>query len=171
MWASKTTALTSQMQRYLQIGKKVLIVNHKADTRYGHDVVSTHDGKQFPCVMTERLNDLLILSDFIEADAVFVDEAQWFEDASDFCRVAAENHGKDIVLAGLNGGFKRLAFQPISDLLPLCDSITHLKALCTICKDGTEAVFTRRKPHTINDPNIVGGSNLYDAVCRRHYLV
>lgn len=170
MWSSKTTALTSQLQRYLQIDKQVLVVNHVKDIRYGHDVISTHDQIKFPCLMVPCLMRLLELEQFHKADAIFIDEAQWFSDAREFCLKAAEEFGKDVILAGLNGGYKRDIFQPISELLPVCDEITHLKALCSCCKDGTEAVFTRRKPETADNPMLVGGKDLYDAVCRKHYI-
>jgi thymidine kinase len=46
--------------------------------------------------------------------------------------------------------------------------ITKLNALCSICKDGTEAFFSKRiiseKKQTL-----VGGSNAYIPVCRKHY--
>ena len=170
MWSSKTTALTSQLRRYLQIGKRVLVVNHATDTRYGHDVVSTHDQLVFPCMMRADLLGLLGTPEFQQADAIFVDEIQFFPDAREFCLAAAETHGKDVVVAGLNGGFMRNAFQSVGDLLPVADEIVLLKALCSVCRDGTEAMFTLRKPETRHSPVMVGGTDMYEAVCRRHYL-
>jgi len=43
-----------------------------------------------------------------------------------------------------------------------------LKALCKTCNDGTSAVFTK-KMITNNNIIEVGGSELYSAVCRKHY--
>ena len=54
-------------------------------------------------------------------------------------------------------------------LYPLCDSITKLKALCLMCNDGTEAIFSKR---IISDENqtSIGSVDKYMAVCRTCYF-
>ena len=53
-------------------------------------------------------------------------------------------------------------------LIPHAEKITKLNALCSICKDGTEAFFSKR---IISEQKqtLVGGSNAYIPVCRKHY--
>ena len=36
-----------------------------------------------------------------------IDEAQFFEDLYDFCREAADNDGKTVIVAGLDGDYLR----------------------------------------------------------------
>ena len=44
----------------------------------------------------------------------------------------------------------------IHKLIPLCDTITKLKAFCHICKDGTLAIFSKRLDSK-NDQTYIGG--------------
>ena len=52
---------------------------------------------------------------------------------------------KYIIVAGLNGCAKQKKFGFICDLIPLCNKITKLSAICTICNDGTPGDFTKIK--------------------------
>ena len=63
----------------------------------------------------------------------------------------------------------RKNFGQIHMLYPLCDSITKLKALCLMCNDGTEAIFSKR---IISDENqtSIGSVDKYMAVCRTCYF-
>lgn len=36
-----------------------------------------------------------------------IDEAQFFEDLYDFCEEAADNYGKTVIVAGLDGDYLR----------------------------------------------------------------
>ena len=56
----------------------------------------------------------------------------------------------------------------ILDLIPKCDNIIKLKALCQMCKDDTEGLFTMRLSKE-NEQISIGVDN-YIAVCRKHYL-
>ena len=50
------------------------------DNRYTCDSVTTHDGDKLPCVTSDRLLPLLHSIDFMSADVIAVDEAQFFPD-------------------------------------------------------------------------------------------
>ena len=170
MASGKSTTLHAQKSRLEQIGKTVLIVNHASDTRYKTGEMCTHDGRCCKCVSVSELLPLRETSEYATADVVTIDESQFFGDLAEFCRLAAEIDGKDVLAAGLSGGFKRQAFPSICELIPLADHVEYVKALCTICADGTTASFTLRKKEFRDDPNVVGGMDAYDAVCRTHYL-
>ena len=44
-----------------------------------------------------------------------------------------------------------------------------LSALCSICKDGTHAHFSKRIVKE-DKQNLVGSTESYISVCRKHYL-
>ena len=168
MFSGKSTALAQTVEQYKQIGKDIIVVNHSSDTRYGSTFLCTHDGTKIPCIMRTDLMGLLDLPEYQAASAVICDEIQFYGDAREFCLTAAERDGKDVIAAALNGGYMRQEFSTVSELLPIADVIEHKTALCTVCKNGTRACFTRRK--NLDAPHItVGGAELYKAVCRRHY--
>ena len=75
----------------------------------------------------------------------------------------------NIVIAGLDGDYKRNNFGEIHKLIPLCDNITKKKSLCLKCNNGNKALFSHRI--CSNDSQIlVGSENKYIPVCRKHYL-
>ena len=58
-------------------------------------------------------------------------------------------------------------FGHILELLPFCDTITHLKSYCTVSKDGTLAPFTKRIVDS-KEQELVGADDMYTAVCRKY---
>jgi thymidine kinase len=59
-------------------------------------------------------------------------------------------------------------FGNLYKLFSHADNIVFLTALCKVCNDGTHAIFTKK---IIPDDKIVdvGGAEMYQAVCRKHY--
>jgi hypothetical protein len=74
-----------------------------------------------------------------------------------------------VVCIGLDGDSDRLPFGRLLDLIPYANSVTKLTALCTRCNDGTPAPFTFRKATAAATQIQVGGTDTYEALCRKHY--
>jgi thymidine kinase len=99
---------------------------------------------------------------------LFIEEGQFFDDLYEFCIQAVERDGKHVIVCGLDGDFERRAFGHILDLVPIADTVDKLRALCAICKDGTEALFSKRLLAT-KELHVIGGLGDYLPVCRYHY--
>ena len=52
------------------------------------------------------------------------------------------NNKKQVYICGLDGDFKRDKFGKMLDLIPLCDKVTKLSAICVKCKHT--AIFSKR---------------------------
>ena len=76
-------------------------------------------------------------------------------------------YNKSVYVFGLDGDSKRQPFGDILKLVPQCDEIIKLKALCVLCKDGTYGLFTHRL--SSENTQIVIGSDNYISLCRFHY--
>jgi thymidine kinase len=74
---------------------------------------------------------------------------------------------KQIYICGLDGDFERKKFGSILDLIPLCDKVTKLTSLCSLCKNGTLGIFSMRL--TKEKEQLVVGSENYIPVCRVCY--
>ena len=110
--------------------------------------------------------------EFLKADLVIVDEAQFFPDLKQFVEYASDHLGKDVLVVGLDGDAERRPFGQILDCIPLADTVTKLKAFCKMCGDGTEAIFSLCRRHQEKTEHVlVGGAETYEAVCRKHYLM
>ncbi len=170
MYSGKSSEIIKIIRRYKTIGKKLLIISHSSDTRYTEDAICTHDQVQEKCLSVSKLEQVLENPEYLDAEVVIIEEAQFFEDLYETVLHAAEKDGKSVIVAGLDGDYKREPFGDIIRLVPCADEIIKLTALCKECGDGTPAPFTKRKVEF--DGNVfVGGKESYEAVCRKHYLV
>ena len=168
MFSGKTTELLRIYNRFRIANKLCILVKYKNDNRYDNDnKVVTHNNKcndaQFACT---HLSDIFRNKKLIEADIICIDEIQFFPDADIICDMWA-NNGKTVVVSGLNGDYKREPFEIISKLIPKSENITLLNAVCK--ETGKEAYFTKRKTES-KDKLLIGGEEIYDAVCRIKYF-
>jgi thymidine kinase len=108
-------------------------------------------------------------SEFSSCDIILIEELQFFEDAFENVITWIEEDNKTIIAAGLHGDINRNMFGDVLRLLPYADTVTKVSALCKRCGDGTLAHFTKRISKD-KEEVIVGGEELYESVCRRHFL-
>lgn len=167
MFSGKTTELIREYKKWTNIGKNVLLINYASDERYGaDDFVYSHDKNKVPCIKAMKLNEL---EDdlFNNVDVILINEGQFFNDIVEFCNKWVDQKNKDIVVCGLDGDFQRKPFGKMADIIALADKTIKLTAFCSICKDGTPGIFTKRL--TCEKELIVIGSDNYIPVCRKHY--
>lgn len=170
MFSGKTSYIIKEYKRWKSIGKKVICLNNKMDNRFGEDnknFICSHDLVKENSYECSKLGDIdeAILDD---VNVILINEGQFFSDLINFCLKWCEEKGKDIIVSGLDGTFERKPFGQLIDLIPKADSVVKLTALCSLCKDGTEAPFSYRKTNN-KDDIVVGGSDMYIPVCRKHY--
>ncbi len=169
MFSGKSTELIRLIREYKFIEAKIMVIKHSLDdSRYEKSKLCTHDKQTEECISTNNLLNLKDTQDYINADVIFIEEAQFFENLFEFVDEGLKEN-KSFVVAGLDGDFKREPFGDILRLIPLAEKVIKLNALCFFCKNGTEAPFTKR---LINDTNqqLVGGADSYASVCRFHYF-
>jgi thymidine kinase len=97
---------------------------------------------------------------------ILINEGQFFPDLEEFVKKILLND-KKVYICGLDGDFERKKFGQILDLIPLCDKVTKLTSLCSICKNGTPGIFSKRI--TSEKEQTVVGSDNYIPVCRKCY--
>lgn len=170
MFSGKSTELIRQQKRYKIINKNVLVIKYHMDKRYDSgDKISTHDKEQIECISLEFLEPLFKSSDYTKADVIIIEEAQFFKDLFMFVTKSAdEPYNKIVIVAGLDGDYKRNPFGDILRLIPHAEKVSKLSALCTLCADGTKASFTKRMVHS-DEINLIGSTDKYLAVCRKCY--
>jgi len=169
MYSGKSSELVKRVNRLQTIQQSYLIYNSIIDTRYGSSGIYTHNQCHIPCSITNSLLTEVHTEPFKNATTIFIDEAQFFSDLYDFVKVSVEKYHKHVVVIGLDGDSDRQNFGQIHTLIPLCDDITKLKALCSICKDGTPGIFSKKMIISTEQVDI-GSTDKYSAVCRKCYL-
>ena len=168
MFSGKTSHAIRLCRRYRAIGRKVLFVNHTLDTRYSTCGVVSHDNSFEQCVFANDLDTLETNQEFIDADVVIIEEAQFFVGLYAFIKTQVNTSLKDYVVVGLSGDFQMNPIGEILSIIPLADKIEHLTGLCYRCKDGTLGPFTKR---TTLDTSliVIGEKDAYECVCRKHF--
>ena len=183
MFSSKTTRLVELYKQCKFCNIPVSVINHCIDNRYDDELLSTHDKIKIPCIKTERLMDLWIeqidLEESIDdiprgkdkfkigmSNVILINEGQFFPDLEEFVRLLLLNN-KQVYVCGLDGDFERKKFGQILDLIPLCDKVTKLTSLCSVCKNGTPGIFSMRLTNE-TEQTVVGSEN-YIPVCRVCY--
>jgi len=165
MFSGKTTLLIQTYKKYTYIGKQIVVVNYQGDQRYHDTLLSTHDKIMIPCVQTSSLSKI---EDVLHsADVIFINEGQFFDDLFEQVIDLVDQKNKTVYISALDGDFQRHRFGRVLDLIPYCDKVTKLNALCAKCRDGTPAIFSHRK--TTDKTQIVIGSDIYEPLCRKCY--
>jgi thymidine kinase len=182
MYAAKTTSIVEMYKKCNFCNISVAVINHSIDNRYDDELMSTHDKVKIPCIKAERLMDVYIEHLNMESneeiprikdkykvgisEVILINEGQFFPDLEEFVRLMLAR-GKKIYVCGLDGDFERKKFGQLLDLIPLCDKVTKLTSLCSICKDGTPGIFSKRITNE-KEQTVVGSTN-YIPVCRSCY--
>ena len=179
MYSGKTSRLVEIYKQCKFCSIPVAVINHSIDNRYDNEMLSTHDKVKIPCIKTDKLFDIWAdvednqniprVNDKFKlgtSEVILINEGQFFPDLEEFVRVLLKN-GKKIYVCGLDGDFERKKFGQILDLVPLCDKVTKLTSLCSICKNGTPGIFSKRI--TLEKEQAIVGSDNYIPVCRNCY--
>tara|TARA_R110002153_G_scaffold155933_3_gene308051 strand:+ start:11185 stop:11814 length:630 start_codon:yes stop_codon:yes gene_type:complete len=189
MRSGKTTAMYSDVERHHFAKKKTLIIKYAPDN-YRGDGISAHSGATMNKVLViscgKRLFDIVNHPDFITADVIGIDEVQFYEDGPEFvahysCAYtptttlgstltttptthntgSVSRAGKSIYMSGLDSDFRGRLFGRIAELLPLCDRVNKLSA---VCECGNDAMYTHRIGSS-EELELIG--DLYVSACRQ----
>jgi len=181
MFSGKTSKLLEIYKQCKFCNISVAVINHSADTRYHDSMLSTHDKFMIPCIQTEKIQSVWDYENLDEtynaqlgnnhmqlrnADVILINEGQFFDDLYD-CVIDMLKENKKIYVSGLDGDFERKKFGQILDLFPLCDKVTKLTSLCSLCKNGEAGIFSMRLNK--DKTQMLIGSDNYIPVCRSCY--
>ena len=175
MNAGKSLELIKVAYNYEERGKHVLVMTSGLDDRFGKATVHSRIGMEreaYPIY-----DDTDILSVFMHEDAkqhidcVLVDECQFLKkhhvqelvEIVDSCECP-------VMCYGLKNDFRNELFEGSQYLLVYADKIEEIK---TICWCGRKATMVARiqdgKIVRSGDQIVIGGSEMYVSLCRKHY--
>ena len=173
MFSGKTTSLIKKhdeiMERYKFSFKKdkiLCVINHQLDQRYSTNMLSSHNSIMIPVLSSLTLRELWFNSTheyfnkLREAKFILIDETQFFEDLYEVV-INMLKMKKNVFLYGLDGDYNRNPFGRIYDLIPYCDKIVKMTAVCSC---GKPALFSHRI--TQENEQILVGVNNYVSLCR-----
>lgn len=167
MFSGKSTELIRRIKLLQIIDKKVLVIKPVIDSRYNQNKITSHNYESVECIVINKLDDILE-DELKQYHAIVIDEGQFFTDLVPTVTKWINNYDIDIIVGGLDGDFQRQPIGTILNLIPHADKCYKLSSLCNMCKNGTEAPFSFRLVNS-SDKILVGGSESYIPVCRKHF--
>ena len=170
MFSGKTTWLTNLHKQCTFCNMRVVVLNFVGDTRYTtveDALLSTHDRTMIPCIMCSTIQELeeRHSEEVAAAEVLLINEGQFFPDIMTVVRFV--DAGKRVYICGLDGDFEKKRIGTFLDLIPHCDKVCKLTSLCSICRNGKEAIFSFRT--TCETDQIVIGSDNNLPLCRASY--
>lgn len=171
MFSGKSTALIQNIRKFGALKYDMIIVKPDIDSRYTIDEICTHNLDKEKCKILglDELKTIKDMEEYKTTRLILIEEGQFFKELYTLVKDMVDKDHKIVIVSGLNGDSNRDNFGDIHKLIPHADEITFLKALCIKCKDGTPAIFSKKisEDHQLIS---IGGSNKYEAVCRKHFL-
>ena len=164
MFSGKTEELIRRMRRAQIAGQKIEIFKPSSDIRYDDKEVVSHDKNSIPSTPIESSSNILLLADDVQV--VGIDEAQFFDEGIIEVANTLANHGKRVVVAGLDLDFMGRPFGPMPHLLATAEYVTKLHAICR--RTGGPAHYSFRK--VAGDQTfMLGETQEYEPVSRLVY--
>jgi len=164
MYAGKTSKLISIYNKNKTAGISTCVINYIEDKRYHDNKLSTHDRKMIECLSVRKIYDVFENDPNLleQTEAFIINEGQFFSDLFEVVKLLVNEHNKKVYVCGLDGDYKMKKFGQILDLIPICDEVEKLHAICTICK--APASFTKRITQE-TEQKVIGSDN-HIPVCR-----
>lgn len=157
MFSGKTTELLRQLERAKIANKRVILLRPKLDSR----PFLSHAVKDIQW-LEEQFVDLKDF-DATKYDMIGIDEGQFHKGLKEFCRKYSLM-GKRIVISALHATSESEMFEEITGVIPYCEEIIKLNAVCTQC--GSEyANYTYFLAGNKTEKVAVGGSDAYTSLC------
>lgn len=172
MYSGKSTSLFQRMERLLYAGKKILLIRPKKDNRgyFTHsegidlNAVEEKFKENLDTCNTEEIS--LAEAMAIQKgkwDAVFVDEYFMIPGAHNLCHLT----DIDIYYGGLLASSECELFDETIKILPYCDKIKKLNAVCMDCKsENASYSYANFKKTSAVDV----GDTKYLCLCQKCYF-
>lgn len=162
----------SGYQFYTKLKSSILLtINYHKDTRYGDNIISSHNGNSIPSYNLENLSELF--TDVNKKNLldkcvyIFINEAQFFTDLKETIIILLEKYNKHIVICGLDSDYKRERFGQIWDLIPHSNKLNKIYGKCHYCNN--KSLFTHRLSCE-TEQEVIGNDN-YVPLCRECWCI
>ncbi|MBI4469861.1 MAG: thymidine kinase [Acidobacteria bacterium] len=166
MFSGKSEELIRRIRRAQIAKQRVQVFKPVIDTRYAEVEIVSHSNMR---IESEPVTTAIEILDRVQADTdvVGVDEGQFFDNKLiDVCNRLA-NHGRRVIVAGLDLDYLGQPFEPIPQLLAIAENITKTSAICVRC--GHPANFSQRIVESA-DRVLLGALGLYEPRCRSCFI-
>ena len=163
MFSGKTTELLKRIN-----DRKGMYINHKLDTRYNINSITSHDGNSISCLSIDNINDIYKYPEYEHSECIYIEEVQFFEDLKKNVLRMVERDNKIVHCAGLLVDIHRNKFGELLDLIPHANTLDLKNGKCSTCCMKS-AIYTSNKTNS-DSSKIDDSIDNYKSLCTHHYL-
>jgi len=163
MFSGKSEELIRRIRRAQIARQKVQIFKPRIDDRYAADHIVSHSDMKMPSQVVASAGQILEMVD-PDTEVVGIDEGQFFDGSLVQAVNTLADRGLRVIVAGLDQDYRGKPFEPMPQLLAVAEYVDKTLAICVRC--GAPANRTQRLV-AATDRVVVGGSDQYEARCRR----
>lgn len=182
MHSGKTEALVEDLRR-AQLYAQLQVQAFKPvldDRGEGLRVIRGKNGSEFPATPIRQVEE--VFRELREGvKVVGFDEAQFYSPAIiEIIRILSVDMRIRVIVAGLPTDFTNAPFGPMPGIIAMADTRREFNGICTFRNGdenpcGGKATRTQRlvdgKPAPRNSPQVLVGSQMYEARCPEHHFV
>ena len=163
MFSGKSEELIRRLRRAQIAKRRVQVFKPAIDDRFSETHITSHSEMKLPSLAVRTAAEILEgVAD--DTEVVGIDEGQFFDvELPAVCSTLAD-HGKRVIVAGLDQDYLGRPFEPMPQLLAVAEYITKTLAICMVC--GEPANHTQRLVKS-RELVLVGATDSYEARCRR----
>ena len=182
MGSSKSLRLLAMAHGFDEKNIPIVVFKPSADTRDGVDKVKSREGLERECIcvdsdinLYELVNDfnhVIMATQGKELKWILVDECQFLtEEQIDQLSDIVDYLGINVMCYGLRTDFKSKLFPASKRLFEMADEIEEIKTTCECGKKASINARFSEDGTIITEGNqiLVGGDDLYHAICRKEW--
>jgi thymidine kinase len=163
MFSGKSEELIRRVRRAQIARQRVQLFKPRVDERYEADHIVSHSDMKMPSQVVASAAEIL---ESVEpgTEVVGIDEGQFFDAALVDVAERLATRGIRVIVAGLDQDYLGRPFEPMPQLMSVAEYVDKTLAICMVC--GAPANRSQRLVLS-RDRVVVGGSQQYEARCRR----
>lgn len=135
--AGKTTELLRLYNCHLTKEDDILIILHNSVTNESF----TKDSMKI--IQTNTIENIVTSFLFQKSNVILIDNLHLFEDCF-ILNILANKMDKKFICASLDNDYQRFPYENIIDIIPKCEYVYKLTALCSQLRDTTPAIFSMK---------------------------
>ena len=133
--AGKTTELLRLYYCHLTKEDDIAIILHDSV------VNDSFTNQTMKIISTSSIENIVISPLFQKSNVIIIDNLQLFADCF-ILNILANKMNKKFICAALDNDYQRIPYENIIDIIPKCEYVYKLSALCSQLKDTTPAIFS-----------------------------
>jgi thymidine kinase len=135
--AGKTTELLRLYYCHLTKEDDIAIILHDSVTN------DSFTKESMKVIQSNTIENIVISSLFQKSNVIIIDNLQLFSDCF-ILNILANKMDKKFICAALDNDYHRLPYDNIIDIIPKCEYVYKLTALCSQLRDTTPAIFSMK---------------------------